>query len=340
MPHECCSLSHHSKVRRLASLARTALAAYPLQGARLRVLAHIWNTTFRVTAANGDQYMLRVHHRGQKSAAAVRSELLWLAALREAGLSVPEPVPNKEHHLVTLAAHPSVPQPRLCVLFRWVDGRFLYRGLTPSHLAQVGDLMAGLHRHAAQWQRPREFTRHRVDNLDPMRRDQDDQFDAAVAAEITGLVASATTPEGGRVVAAAIARIWETMKALGQEPDAFGLIHADLHYRNVLFDKRGAGAIDFDDCGHGHWLYDLAVTLHQLERHPAYAVLRPAFLTGYRRRRPLPADQEAHLETFIALRRVQDLVGVVQEKDHPTFHDRWQAVAAHELEALRAFANR
>jgi Ser/Thr protein kinase RdoA (MazF antagonist) len=269
------SLSHGGQVRRLASLSRAALRAYPVRGARLRLLAHFWNTTFRVTVPDGGRYVLRVHHRGQSSIEAVRSELLWLTALREDGFSVPEPVRNEEQRLVTVATHPSVPEPRLCVLFRWVEGRFLYRGLTPAHLAQAEDLMACLHRHAAQWRRPREFTRHGVDNLDPMQRGQDDLLDPAVAERVTQTVTAVCTPEAGRVIAAVIPRIRATLQPLGQEPDAVGLIHGDFHHRNFLFGKGGISAIDFDDCGYDHWLYDLAVPLTELQRHPAYAVLPP-----------------------------------------------------------------
>jgi Ser/Thr protein kinase RdoA (MazF antagonist) len=340
MEHAFHFLSHRGQVRCLAGLARTALGAYPLHGPRLRLLSHLWNTTFRVTVAGGDQYVLRVHHRGQTSIDAVRSELLWLSALQADGLAVPEPVLNEEQHLVTVAAHPGVPEPRLCVLFRWIEGRFLYRGLTPSHLAQLGELMARLHRHAAQWKRPGGFARHRVDNLDPMQRDQDDRLDPAVAQSAAQTVASVCTPEAGRVVGAVIPRIWATLQALGEEPDAFGLIHGDLHHRNILFGKAGIGAIDFDDCGFGHWLYDMAVPLTALERHPGYAMMRQAFLTGYRQRRVLPVEQEAELETFIALRKVQNLLGVIKEREHPAFRDRWQAAAAHELAGLGAFATR
>jgi Ser/Thr protein kinase RdoA (MazF antagonist) len=142
------------------------------------------------------------------------------------------------------------------------------------------------------------------------------------------------------VVAAAISSIWATLQALGEEPGAFGLIHADLHHRNLLFGREGIGAIDFDDCGYGHWLYDLAVPLTVLRHHPAHDGLRQGLLSGYHRRRPLPVDQEAHLETFIALRTVQDVLGMIQEREHPTFRDRWEATVARGIDHLQAFIAR
>src|SRR4051794_21348737 len=121
------SLNHRGQVRRLTALARSALQAYSLPGARLRLLAHSWTTTFRVTASSGDQYVLRFCPRSQNSVEPARSELLWLAALWEDGLPVSEPVLNQQRHLVTLATDPGVPEPRLCVLLRWMEGRFLYQ---------------------------------------------------------------------------------------------------------------------------------------------------------------------------------------------------------------------
>jgi Ser/Thr protein kinase RdoA (MazF antagonist) len=286
-----------------------------------------------------------VHHPDQNSVEAVCSELLWLTALREDGLSVPEPVLNAEQRLVTVATDPGVPEPRLCVLLGWVDGGVLYQGLTPSHLAQAGDFMARVHDHAAQWRRPPGFTRHRVDHLDLTHPGQDGPFDPAAAERAIQTVTSGSTTEAGGVTAAAIPRIWATLKALREEPETFGLVHGDLHYRNLVFGKGGIGVIDFDCCGWGHWIYDLVAPLTQLERHPAYTALREALLTAYRRRRSLPAEQEAHLETFFALRRVQELVWLTGQKEQfawvsPSYRNWWDDDIAGTLAGLRAFIER
>jgi Ser/Thr protein kinase RdoA (MazF antagonist) len=61
----------------------------------------------------------------------------------------------------------------------------------------------------------------------------------------------------------------------------FGLIHADLHQENYLFHGKQVRAIDFDDCGYGPFVYDLAVTLSELEHRADYPTLRAALLAGY-----------------------------------------------------------
>jgi Ser/Thr protein kinase RdoA (MazF antagonist) len=242
-------------------------------------------------------------------------------------------------HYVTVVADASVPRPYLCALFHWTNGRFLSRTLTPSHLSQVGELTARLHHHATHWERPAGFTRRRVDKLNPLRQEQDDYFDETVAAQAIQAVAAVSTLQEGTVVAAVIQKVWAVLQALVETPGTFGLIHADLHQRNYLFHNGRAGAIDFDDCGYGHWLYDLAVTLYCLNDHPDFAALREAFLTGYRRSRPLSTAQEEHLSTFMALRTLQDLLWVIEERDQPAFRDRWQTQMIDRLQALREFIN-
>ncbi len=334
------TLSQRGQVRRMTCLARKALEAYAVPVASVTPLAHKYNTTFRIAAQSGEQYMLRICHPRRTSVEVVRSELLWLIALRqETGLNVPEPVRNKEAHYVTVVAEAGVPRRCLCTLFHWINGRFLSRTLTPSHLFQVGELTARLHHHANHWEQPAGFTRRRVDNLNPLRQEQDDHFDETVAAQAIQAIAAVSTPQEGTVVAAVIQKVWAVLQALGEGPATFGLIHADLHQGNYLFRTGRAGAIDFDDCGYGHWLYDLAVTLYCLNNHPDFAVLREAFLTGYRRSRPLSTEQEEHLGTFMALRTLQDILWGIDERHQPAFRDRWQAQMIDRLQALREFVN-
>ena len=92
------------------------------------------------------------------------------------------------------------------------------------------------------------------------------------------------------------------MAELGSKPDVFGLIHADLHLENALFDGDAVRLIDFDDCGLGYWLYDLAVPLWEYRDRDDYPAIRAALLDGYGSRRALP--DVSLLDDFIATRHV------------------------------------
>ena len=140
--------TYRTQVARLRRLAAVALEAYDIRVARLTLLAHLENTTFRVDAADGARYVLRIHRttgdpfHPVRSPAEVASEMVWLTALRrDLGEIGPLPVLTREASALTVAATELVDEPRICVLMRWVSGRFLDAGLTPGHLAAVGRLM-------------------------------------------------------------------------------------------------------------------------------------------------------------------------------------------------------
>jgi Ser/Thr protein kinase RdoA (MazF antagonist) len=200
--------------------------------------------------------------------------------------------------------------------------------------------MACLQDHAARWPPPVGFSRPRVDNLEVWQRGPADDFNPAVAERVIRTITALGTPEAAALVSEAIQKVWATLWELGQGPDDYGLIHADLHHRNFLFHRGIASAIDFDDCGYGHWLYDLAVPLTALQQRLDYRALRQALLMGYRVRRSLSADQEGLLDTFMALRRIQDLdPGAIEGKDHRALRDTWQGTTPGGLQELRAFVN-
>ncbi|MDE3027065.1 MAG: phosphotransferase, partial [Paracoccaceae bacterium] len=82
----------------------------------------------------------------------------------------------------------------------------------------------------------------------------------------------------------------------------YGLIHADLMRENILVDGARVWLIDFDDCGFGFRLYDLATLMLQNLGEPAYPDLVQAALDGYGAVRPLGATDVALLPMFVMLR--------------------------------------
>jgi Ser/Thr protein kinase RdoA (MazF antagonist) len=299
------TLSKRGQIGRLQRMAVAVLPAFGLAPVRMVPLQHFGNTTYRIDAADGSRYVLRVQRPNLHSIEEVRSEVAWLAALRrDTNLGVPEPEPAQDGDLLTVVEVPGVPEPRVCVLFRWMDGRFLDAGLQPRHLERVGAFTAKLHDHAAAWTLPAGFVRRRVENLFDAILDPVDPLSDAVVAASRERVSTLFSPEDGALVAAALGRV---------------------------------RAIDFDDCGYGYFLYDLAVTLspssvHYREDYPA---LRAALLRGYGRLRPLPAHPERYLMTFLIFRRVQLLMWALESRDEPAFAT-WRVDCADDLRKLRA----
>jgi Ser/Thr protein kinase RdoA (MazF antagonist) len=300
-------LSNRQQVARLRHLAIRALDGYPLVAPELRFVAHGENTTFRVdamTVDGRDRFLLRVHRparHGQRldSAAAVGSELDWLTALRaDTALSVPEPLRTTDGRLTTTAAFKDVPEPRVCSMLRWMDGRVHAAVPRPVHLRRLGSVMARLHNHAAQWRLPSGFARIRWDWEtffgDTM------VYGGINAADVWDLIPGDLRWRFDRVAS----RMQRVMTQLGDGADQVGLIHADLHLENALFWRDDVRVIDFDDCGFGYWLYDIAVSLWELRQRDDYEQFRTALIDGYIQHRPLPPGGLAHLDDFVATREV------------------------------------
>lgn len=314
LPYE--ELGRAGRTRRLTRLVLAALGSWDLPVATVRKQAKGWNATFLVTGTDGAAYLLRVQRPDGPSPDAVRAEAGWLAALhRDTDLLVPEPVPTRSGDLITVATDPGVPGERACVLYRWIDGRFLEAGLTPAHLYQVGVLTAGLQLHGA--------------TMPPLDRPRPD----AVQPDGAAMVAALTSPGYGEVVEAVVDRYRAVRELVG--PAGSGLIHADLHQENYLFTGGRVGAIDFDDCGHAPYVYDLGVTLSELWNLPGKDELRAALLAGYRTLRPLPAEHEAVLDDIVAFRYVQLHLYGTAHRDEPMFREFWREDLVRVLDSIR-----
>src|SRR5262249_34337093 len=81
----------------------------------------------------------------------------------------------------------------------------------------------------------------------------------------------------------------------GRGDDRFGLIHADVRLANLLVDGDDIQVIDFDDCGFGWFMFDLATAVSFMEHDPRVPELCDAWVRGYRRVLPLPAADEAEI---------------------------------------------
>jgi Ser/Thr protein kinase RdoA (MazF antagonist) len=329
------ALSVRGQLGRLRALAEHALTAYDIRPARIVPLAHAENSTFRVDTRRGGRFVLRIQRvtgtpfHPPRGLPEVRSELMWLSALRrETNLVVPEPVPTTEGSLVTVTETEGVPAPRICVLFRWTPGRFLDAGLTAKHLERVGGFIARLHDHAVRFVPPPGFERWHIEEISD-----------EAAAYVADTVAKLGDPRSVATVETLLELTQRSQRELGAGSDVFGLIHSDLHQENYLFDRGEVGAIDFDDCGWGHFVYDLAVASSELRRRRDHPDLLAALLRGYRGVRQLPAEHERHIDVFVGLRALKLALWMHEQRDHPGFAD-WEAEAREGLADVDAITRR
>ena len=154
--------SRRAQIGRLRRVAVAALDRYPLPAGRLTFVTHGENTTFRHDSTAG-RYLVRVHRpqrhgRGVDSAAAIRSEIAWLQAIRaETELAVPQPWRPLDGSTTVEAS--AAGETRVCSVLRWMDGRIHESSPRPVHLRRLGAAMARLHHQADGWTPPADFVR-------------------------------------------------------------------------------------------------------------------------------------------------------------------------------------
>lgn len=279
------SLAPRAQVHRMRSLAHEALHRRGLHDARLRLLEHGFNTTFRVDTAAGDRFALRLGVGSVHGPGHVEGEVQWLAALAaDTDLVVPAPVAHEGRLVVDV---PSADLARVVptVLFRWLPGRDLGDAPTPARWRAVGTLMARLHAHGAVWCPTDDAPLPLL--TDPLQGTTSNLDDARI--DDASRIVLHTVEARARLV-------FEQLRTMPAQA-----IHADLHAWNLKWYRGRVAVLDFDDCGIGLPVQDLAICCYHL-RDDDESV--DALLEGYRVVAPLPLASVEQFESLVAARNL------------------------------------
>jgi len=105
-------------------------------------------------------------------------------------------------------------------------------------------------------------------------------------------------------------------RRIGERPDNFSLIHADLHPENIVCNGEDLSLIDFDDSAYGWHMYDIASALIEDRLAPGFGALREALLEGYREHRPLEGRDVDMLSAFLLIRGMAIIGWFHQRPEH------------------------
>jgi len=301
------ALTQQEQIARIELLGREALREFGVEPTGMTSLFHGENTTYKVESPQGD-FCLRVCRPGYQSDSNILSEIEFLTALKHASFPVPEPYQDR----VVKASVPEVPEARNCVLLRWQEGKFCREGYSIAQAAAVGKLMAELHNFSSQWVLPEGFDRQQLHGW---------AFDH-VPQPALAVRQDSIDPEDFDLLVQVDQEARDLLNRLPRDAANFGLIHADLHQGNVLFDGDEIHVIDFDDLGYGFWLYDFSAALCFMVEEDEYPQVRDALLNGYSKVRPLPPGTEELLPAFIRLRAAGIANWILNRTDNPMFRER------------------
>ncbi|NKB97077.1 MAG: phosphotransferase [Pseudomonadales bacterium] len=291
----------------IEAAARTAIQHWDLDVKNITLASRSENVVFKVISESEQAYALRFHRPGYNSIGELESEVIWSDALNLADIPTPAHVATKSGtHYVPIRWQGS--PAHQVGLIRWIPGELLIDRIKQAsehdakqYFQDLGSLLASLHNHTSTWQAPANFERRSWDadgllGPDPLWG----KFWESPVLTNTQKQYLLNVRE----------HLHDQLLQLSTEHATFGLIHADLHPRNVIVHGHDSTqemqAIDFDDCGYGWHYYDIAVALNEFNRHAKATEFQTALLQGYRSERQL-IDPEHHLPLFFLIRKLVSL---------------------------------
>lgn len=274
-------------------IARRALAEYDLQGCTLAFIRHSDNATFKVENPGSEPFLLRIHIPITTAMGAhgadpemINSELLWLEALsQDTDLVLQKPVRNRAGELVTRITVEAAGGPVNCTLLHWLAGQPYHRDLESEATAcQIGTILGKMHLHASQWKLPDGFIRPKRDLAYFVR-----MLNSLKPALADGRI----SPPDYAEFETSIGLLGDMMCLLNDDRQTCGIIHADAHKGNLLYDAGEIRLIDFSFCAWGDFMFDMGICLSDMKEE-----LHPAFMKSYTDLRSLPDSYQKLIEGF------------------------------------------
>ena len=250
-------LTYHGQARRVRRLALNALSQYNLEIKDVRFICMWTIGIFRLRTRCGGSYVLRVCAPGWRTETDLRSEIIWLQALKQdTDIRVPEPVPTRNGEYMVQASAEGVPEPRFCMAMSWLPGSVLLGSrLTEANLYQMGKLFARLHEHTARFKPPHGFTQRQMNQI-YARGERDILFGDSCR--------DAFTPRTRDIFARTKVKVDEAFARLYGDSTGLRVIHNDLWHENIKVYRGQLYPFDFEDTIWGYPVQDMAMALLDL----------------------------------------------------------------------------
>lgn len=282
-------------------VARRALGRYGFEGDEAKLLTFSENYTYLVRnpVTGSKDAVLRISRPGYHTLKELEGEMAWLRQINDyTPLVVANPLPARDGSYIQSVTGPDGASYQ-CVVCEFLSGEAPSEGDPKgmvSQFCQLGETTAYLHRQTEIWNGTRRLKRisWTYDTIigEHAAWGPWQAFEGLAPQDTTQLERCCTT-------------IQRRLERYGMSERTFGLIHADLRLANLLVENDQVKVIDFDDCGFGWHLHDLAGALSFIETSPLACDLVNSWLDGYRKVLPFTDTDFEEIDTFIMQRRLQ-----------------------------------
>lgn len=296
-------MSHLSQLRSFRKIASQAVAHYPLSNVRLDYFSFTENVVYKITANEG-KFILRIHAPSFRSQAAITEELNLLTLLSESGgFEVQKPLQTTNQDIVLKLDN------KIISILTWQDGRKKRASIGDKHIDILGHYMAKLH----------QFTARNRHKINMQYRDYWTPENLIGDQPILGAFEGLETIRGfNRDIFEASRR--KTLQRITQHshdnPHLQAIIHADLHFSNIIWRGDTLLPIDFDDCGIGSFLHDLSIPIISLQGDKSHHH-RDILLNAYCQIQNLNQNDLDIIDDYILARHITMQGWLYSRSSHP-----------------------
>jgi Ser/Thr protein kinase RdoA (MazF antagonist) len=268
-------------------LIQRALDEFELVHPRVELLESVDHCNARVLTESGTFFVKILAN--DHTATQLHSRLQFAEFLRDGGLNIPPTIATRTGRpFASVLVGRDV---RQAVMSRWIEGETLGDQTDLHWIERCGELLSRLHLRSQTYDPPDEFE----------VRSWDDVYAPSEDGWLRPFLANSPVDDAAKeVIESAAARTRSIDERLLRDRQTYGLIHADFHGDNLIFDGEAIWIVDLEDVGWGHFPFDLAwpVVLFA-KNHPDVAKFSKPFLRGYERMRPLSLGEKELLPEFL-----------------------------------------
>ena len=276
-------------IKELEAFSLQILCHYPIEVKSAVSINYEYNATLKVETTDGQLFALRINTNSPRTPENLRAEIAFVRLLAEDGrVKVPHPIENREGNFYTSILHEASGRMFHCVLYSWILGEELEEEpQNEQQLSALGAAMATMHLAVEGFDLPEGSSLPTFE--DPLWWTEDFLLSekSVLDAEAKDLISQALA-----AIKSGVAKFY----ANGTPR----VIHADMHGGNALWSEGSLSVIDFDDCGIGFPLQDLATALYYLDTPEQDA----AFKEGYASVAPVPQCSEKEMSMLFLQRRI------------------------------------
>ena len=289
---------------KLDALAEKFLKNYSDSDNVKPVLLHISeNHTYKIidNVTKKPLGVMRITRPGYHTLEEYEAELSWLLEIKKTtDVEVANPLPAVDGTYIQTCEKWEDGQAYACMMFEFLPGKMPGEDVSREEMLKqyyrIGILAAKLHKQVLSWPEAGKLSRFSWD------------YEATIGTfarwGFWGDIKSLSSKDRD-ILYKTCDKIKQKLEQYGKGKERYGLIHSDIRAANLIAEGADLKVIDFDDCGFGWFLYDLAASVSFIEHLPITEELVVQWLAGYETERSLTEEDKRMIPTFIMQRRIQ-----------------------------------